>query len=115
MVHEFELGPNEMWVHCPSCTYREVREASAPPVFVYCKKDNYKKISCFSCHHDVSDLQEILEDVYDSEDEELKSAEKEFHRHFECIQLKKHIFFEIFSKFRSQILYLSFSFFLSQI
>lgn len=50
----FELGENERWVHCKKCNYGEVRKANSTPLFVFCKKEGCKKITCNICYEEVS-------------------------------------------------------------
>lgn len=84
-----KLNENEMWIECPYCDYREIRNTSNDPFMVYCQNEICKKITCFYCYKEITDSQlhkinEIL--LYSSSDDSDDSDDntEDDNNHLNC-------------------------------
>lgn len=82
-----KLNENEMWVECPYCDYKEIRNTSNDPFMVYCQNESCKKISCFYCFKEITDMQlnminESL--LYSSDDDDSNDDSENNENHIMC-------------------------------
>jgi hypothetical protein len=95
------LLPSETILHCPLCSYSEIRDKMGVN-FVFCKNDACKKRSCFYCHLECSyqtENEKRNESMLDeAEEDEENFEDSEARKHFICAEL-----FEMKSKIEKAI------------
>jgi len=82
LAHTVELGPNETWVCCPNCPYREIRETSNDPLFIFCRGEVCGKQYCYWCFKEVTP--ESIDEYQDDNMDDDEMENHEISKHMAC-------------------------------
>ena len=81
------VGSNEVLCQCPFCNFAEIRQTDQKSVmFVFCRQESCKKITCFVCKTEVFDT-EIDSDNEYLDDFQVENLDKGLKYHMKCVEL----------------------------
>lgn len=84
-----QLGPNDLWIFCPVCPYREIRQVNGKEdlFLIYCQNEKCMKQHCYFCLNEIKFIEKDTLVNEENSDDEYERCYEGVKDHLICQEL----------------------------